>query len=86
MILCIYLVRSLELNIKLSEHFIWADNGPFKGSKAPMVILGAYIFKDLNIGKTKPEEPLTDAYVDEVYDSEHAHTATKLLRVIFDTK
>ena len=51
-----------------------------------MVILGAYIFKDLNIGKTKPEEPLTDAYVDEVYDSEHAHTATKLLRVILDTK
>ena len=63
-----------------------ADNGTFKESTSTMVDLGAYIFKDLNIGKIKPEEPFTDTYVKELYESEHAHTATKRLRVILDSK
>ena len=37
-----------------------------------MVDLGMYIFNNLNIGNFKPEEPFTDAHVEEVYDSEHA--------------
>ena len=55
MILCRYLLTELGLNLKLSEHVIKSDDGPFKGSTAPMVDLGKYIFKDLNIGKIKPE-------------------------------
>ena len=51
-----------------------------------MVYLGIYIFKYLNIGKIKPEELFTDAYVEEVYDSEHVRTATKRLSVILDSK
>ena len=51
-----------------------------------MVYLGTYIFKDLNTGKIKPEEPFTNDYVEEVYESEHVHTTTKRLRVILDAK
>ena len=46
----------LGLNLKFSEHVIKADDGLFIGSVAPMVDLGMYVFKDLNIGKIKPEE------------------------------
>ena len=42
-----------------------------------MVDLVAYLFKDLNTGKIKPEESFTDAYVEEVYESEHIRNATK---------
>ena len=38
-----------------SEHIIKADDGPFKGSTAPMVDLGEYINKYLNIGEIKHE-------------------------------
>ena len=31
-----------------------------------MVNLGVYIFKDLNIGKNKPKESFTNAYIEEV--------------------
>ena len=51
---------------------------------APMVDLGAYILKDLNTGKVKPEESFTDAYVEEVYRQKNIRTATKRLRVILD--
>ena len=51
-----------------------------------MFYLGAYLFKDLNIGKIKPEESVTDAYVDEVYESKHIRTDTKQLRILLDTK
>ena len=51
-----------------------------------MVDLGAYIFKDLNTSKIKPQELFTDAYVKEVYESEHVHTSTKQLRAILDAK
>ena len=47
-----------------------------------MVYLGAYAFKDLNIRGIKPEESFTDAYVEEVYESEHIRTATKRLSFI----
>ena len=42
------LLTELVLNLKLSEHIIEADDGPFKGSTTPMVDLDAFIFKDLN--------------------------------------
>ena len=51
-----------------------------------MVDLGAYIFKDLNTGKIKPEESFTNADVKEVYYSEHVRTAAKRLHVILDAK
>ena len=55
MILCRDLLTALWLNIKFPKNIIEADDGPFKGSTAPMVDLGVYIFKYLNIGKIKPE-------------------------------
>ena len=54
-----------------------ADDGTFKGSTTPMVNLGVYIFKDFNTGKITPDESFTNAYVEEVYESEHVRTATK---------
>ena len=47
-----------------------------------MVDLSAYLFKYLNTSKIKPEESFTDAYVREVYESKHEHTATNRLLVI----
>ena len=51
-----------------------------------MVDLGTYVFIDLNTGKIIPEEFLTNAYVEELYKSEHANTATKQLYVILYAK
>ena len=39
------ILTELVLNLKLSEHVIEADGGPFKGSITPMIDLGMYIFK-----------------------------------------
>ena len=51
-----------------------------------MVDLGTYIFKYLNTGKVTPEESFTNAYVEEVYDSDQLRTAKKRLRIILDAK
>ena len=51
-----------------------------------MVNLGTYTFKALHIGKIKPEEPFKDAYVEEVYESKHVRTTTKIFCVILDAK
>ena len=51
-----------------------------------MVDLGTYVFKDLNIGKNKTEEQFTDAYVKEVYKSEHVRTDAKRLLIILYAK
>ena len=51
-----------------------------------MVDFGTYITTYLNLGKIKPEELFTDAYVEELYESKHIHTTTKQLRVILDAK
>ena len=63
-----------------------ADHRPFNGSTTPMVDLGTYIFKDLNTGKFTPEESFTNAYAEEVYESQHLRTATKLLHVTLYAK
>ena len=55
MILGIYLLTYLGLSLQYSERVIKEDDGPFKGSTAPMVDLGTYIFKYLNIGEIKPK-------------------------------
>ena len=55
MILGWYLLTELVLYLKLSEHVIEADDGPFKMSTTPMVDLGTYIFKILNTEKITPE-------------------------------
>ena len=64
------LLTELGLNIKLSEHVIEADGGPFNGSTTLMVYLGTYIFKYLNAGKITPEELFTNSYVKEFNGSE----------------
>ena len=51
----------LGLNLKYSKHVIKSYDGPFMGATAPMIGLGAYLFKDLNTGKIKTEEYFTDA-------------------------
>ena len=63
----IYLTE-LGLNLKFSKHVIKAKDGPFIGATSPMVDLGAYLLKDLNTRKVKPEEYFTEAYVEEVYE------------------
>ena len=79
-------MTELVFNLEFYEHVIEADDGNFNGSTAPMVDLVAYIFKDLNTGKITPEELFTNAYVEEVYESDHVSTATKQLRVILYAK
>ena len=49
------LLIELGLNLKMSKHVIQAYDGSFMGATAPMVGLGAYIFKDLNTGEIKLE-------------------------------
>ena len=56
-------MNRIRIEFKNSEHIIEVDDGPFKGSTAPMVDLGTYISKYLNIGEIKPEESFTDTYV-----------------------
>ena len=51
-----------------------------------MVYFGTYIFKYLNTGKITPEELFTNAYFEELYESEYVRTDTKRLRVILDDK
>ena len=50
-----------------------------------MVNLGTYIFKYLNTGKLNLKFFII-AYVEEVYESDHVHTAKKQLRLILDAK
>ena len=45
------ILAELGLNMELSDNVIEAYDGPFQGSTAPMVGLGAYEFKDLETGK-----------------------------------
>ena len=56
------------------------------GLQHPCFIGYVYIKKKLNIGKITPEEWFTNAYVEELYDSEYVHTTTKPLHVILYTK
>ena len=53
---------ALGLNLEFSDRVIEADDGYFKGSKAPMVDLGMYEFKDLNTGKITPGELFMNSY------------------------
>ena len=86
MILGRYLWTELGLNLKIFEHIIKANDGPFIVYTVTMVDLGVYIFKYLNIEKIEPEISFTDAYAEEIYISEHARTSTKRLRVTLDAK
>ena len=80
------LLTELGLNLKFPEHVTEADDGPFNRSTTPMVDLGMYVFKYLNKGEITHEELFNNAYVEEVYESEHVRTVTKRLRVILDAK
>ena len=67
MILGKYIWTELWLHIKVSEQVIESEDGPFKGSTAPIVDLGTYIFKELKTEKVTTEELFTHAYVKGVY-------------------
>ena len=67
MILGRYISIESVFNLKLSDHFIEADDGPFKGYTTHMVGLGMFEFKDLNTGKLHLRI-FTNAYLEEVYD------------------
>ena len=77
MILGIYLLTELGLNLKFSDHVIEADDGTFKGSTSPMIDLGTYEFKDLNIGNITTKESFTNAYAEEIYELEQVFNSTK---------
>ena len=47
--------KALVIYLKLSEHFIEEDDENFKASTTPMVDLGTYEFKYLNMGGITPE-------------------------------
>ena len=42
-----------------------------------MVDLGTYEFKDLNTGNITPEESFTNAYADEIHESQQVRISTK---------
>ena len=86
MMLGVYLLTAFGLNLKSYYHVIEADDGPFKGSTAPMSYMGMYEFKILNTGKITPEELFTNAYIKKGHESEHLCIPTKRLRVILDAK
>ena len=65
-----YLLKALGLYLKLSDHVIEAYDGHFKGSTGPIVGLGRYEFKDLNIGKITPKEFFMDSYAGEINELE----------------
>ena len=51
MILDEYLLTDLVLNLKLYDHIIEPNNGPLKGSTAPMADLGTYELKNYLQGR-----------------------------------
>ena len=51
-----------------------------------MVDLSKYLFKYLNTREIILGELFTNVYFEELYESEHVHTATKRLCVILDAK
>ena len=59
--------------------------GLLKGLQHPWLIW-VLMYKKLYTGEITPEESFTNAYVEEVYGSEHFRTATKILHVILYAK
>ena len=51
-----------------------------------MVDLGTYEFKDLNIGNITTKESFTNAYAEEIYESEQVCNYTKRSHIILDDK
>ena len=86
MILCKDLLPELVLNLKWSKHSIETYDGPLKGSTSLMYDLVSYDFKDLNTGKITLDEYFTNAYADELYESEQVHTSTKEIHKFLDAK
>ena len=86
MITVLNMFTELGFGLKFSEHVIDDDDGTFKQSTIPMVYLGAYTFKFTNTGKIALESQFTDAYFEEVYESEHVCSATEPLRLILYAK
>ena len=71
------ILTELGLNLKLYYHIIKENDGTLKGYTTRMVDLGTYGFKNLNTEKIIPKESFTNAYVEEIYESEHVRNSTK---------
>ena len=67
-IIGIYLLTYLGLNLKF-ENVFKRGYRPLKRSTAPMIDLGTYKFKYLNMGKIIPKKNFMNAYVEEVFES-----------------
>ena len=74
------------MDLKLFDHVTKADDGTFKGSRAPMVDLGMYEFKHLNTGNITPEESFMNIHAEEIHELEQVRISTKQLRVILYAK
>ena len=61
-----YLLTVLILNLKLSYNVIKAYDGPFKGYTEPMIDMGTYEYKNLNIGMIAPVEFFMNACAEEI--------------------
>ena len=64
MIIRRYLLTWLVLSLELSDHVFESYYVTFKGSTEPMVGLGTYECKDLNIDQIKHEESFINSYVE----------------------
>ena len=58
------ILTELVLHLNLSDQVIESHDGPFKEFLAPLVDMGAYEFKDFEIGKITPEESFMNIYAD----------------------
>ena len=80
-----YLNR-MSIKYKFYDHVIEYYDGNFKGLTTPMVDLGMYEFKDLNIERITHEEQFNNDNVEEVNELEYISNATKQLRIILNAK
>ena len=58
----------MMIKSKIPDLVIESNNGPSKGSTAPMVDLGTYEFTDLETGKIIPADLFMNACVEEKHE------------------
>ena len=67
-ILSRYLLTSLVINLKFPKQIIEGCSGPFESYTEPIVDLGTYEFKIVNVDKITSKEYFTDAYLEELFE------------------
>ena len=63
-----YLLTVLGLNIYFSRYIIEVVDEPLKGSTSPLIYLGVYYYKYLNMGEVTPEKYFKNVYVEKLFD------------------